>query len=124
MAGSLRQRVTAYPWPWWAQRLLAGANGFRYRAYESQLKSCEFCPISLTEIDNETGNLRGACDAMITGETAEAMGAASKQHVMQMLQAGDAAHKQAMDAMMKLSQADQEKWYGEFVAGFAALPDA
>ena len=51
----------------------------------------------------------GACDAVITGETAEAMGAASKQHVMQMLQAGDAAHKQAMDAMLQLSQADQEK---------------
>jgi hypothetical protein len=29
-----------------------------------------------------------------------------------------------MDAMLQLSQADQEKWYGEFVAGFAALPDA
>jgi len=37
-------------------------------------------------------HLRGACAAVITGETAEAMGAASKQHVMQMLQAGDAAH--------------------------------
>ena len=36
-------------------------------------------------------NLRGACDAVITGETAEAMGAASKEHLMQMLQAGDAA---------------------------------
>ena len=36
-------------------------------------------------------NLRGACDAVITGDTAAAMGAASKQHVMQMLQAGDAA---------------------------------
>ena len=36
-------------------------------------------------------NLRGACAAVITGETAEAMGAASKLHVMQMLQAGDAA---------------------------------
>ena len=69
-------------------------------------------------------NLRGACAAVITGASAEAMGAASKQHVMQMLQAGDAAHKQAMDEMMQLSQADQEKWYGEFVAGFAALPDA
>ncbi len=48
-------------------------------------------------------NLRGACDAVITGETAAAMGAASKQHVMQMLQAGDAAHKQAMDAMLPVS---------------------
>ena len=48
-------------------------------------------------------NLRGACDAVITGDTAAAMGAASKQHVMQMLQAGDAAHKQAMDAMVPVS---------------------
>ena len=54
-------------------------------------------------------NLRGACAAVITGASAEAMGAASKQHVMQMLQAGDAAHKQAMDVMLQLSQADQEK---------------
>jgi len=69
-------------------------------------------------------NLRGACGAVITGASAEAMGAASKQHVMQMLQAGEAAHKQVMDAMLQLRQADQEKWYGEFVAGFAALPDA
>ena len=46
------------------------------------------------------------------------------QPVYIMLQAGDAAHKQAMDAMLQLSQAGQEKWYGEFVAGFAALPDA
>ena len=69
-------------------------------------------------------NLRGACAAVITGASAEAMGAASKQHVMQMLQAGDAAHKQAMGVMLQLSQADQEKWHGEFVAGFAALPDA
>ena len=67
---------------------------------------------------------RGACGAMITGEIAAAMGAASKWHVMQMLKAGDAAHKRAMDAMLQLSQADQEKWYGEFVAGVAALPDA
>ncbi len=37
-------------------------------------------------------HLRGACAAVITGETAEAMGAANKQHVMQMLQAGDAGH--------------------------------
>ena len=37
-------------------------------------------------------NLRGACDAVITGATAEAMGAASKEHLMQMLQAGEAAH--------------------------------
>jgi len=29
-----------------------------------------------------------------------------------------------MDEMMQLSQADQEIWYGEFMAGFAALPDA
>ena len=69
-------------------------------------------------------NLRGACAAVITGETAEAMGAASKQHVMQMLQAGEAAHKQAMDAILQLSRADQEKGYGEFVAGLAVLPDA
>jgi len=32
----------------------------------------------------------GVCAAVITGETAEAMGAASKQLVMQMLLVGDA----------------------------------
>ncbi len=68
--------------------------------------------------------LRGACDAEISGETAEQMGEASKQHVMEMTQSGDEAHKAAVNAMQRLSDEEQQAWYAGFLAGFDALPDA
>ena len=48
-------------------------------------------PLNTPVVTEGSRMRRGACAAVITGEIAEAMGAASKQHVMQMLQAGDAA---------------------------------
>lgn len=68
--------------------------------------------------------LRGACDAEITGATAEEMGEASKQHVMEMVRAGDMDHRAAMDAMMELTEEEQRDWYTAFVTGFDLLPDA
>jgi hypothetical protein len=68
--------------------------------------------------------LRGACDEIITGETLEEMGEHSKQHVMRMVQAGDEAHKNAMNDMMMLSKEDQEQWYEEFKSSFDSLDDA
>ncbi|MEK9167123.1 MAG: DUF1059 domain-containing protein [Patescibacteria group bacterium] len=68
--------------------------------------------------------LRGACDAEITGETAEEMGENSKKHVMEMIQAGDPDHQAAMEDMMKLGQADQMAWYEGFKNSFDSLPDA
>ncbi len=69
-------------------------------------------------------HLRGACDIEIFGETPEEMGANCRQHVMEMMHAGDAEHKAAVDAMMQLSKEEQEAWYEGFKKGFDALEDA
>lgn len=69
-------------------------------------------------------DLRGACDAEITGATPEEMGENSKNHVMEMVQAGDEAHMAAIESMKKLSPEEQMKWYQEFKNSFDALQDA
>ena len=68
--------------------------------------------------------LRGACDAEIQGETPEEMGEKCKQHVMEMMQSGDEAHKAAVENYMQLSKEEQEKWYEDFRNGFDSLQDA
>ena len=69
-------------------------------------------------------DMRGACEMEFTGETPEEMGEKCKAHVMELVQAGDADHKAAIDSMMAQSKEDQMKWYEEFRAGFASLQDA
>lgn len=69
-------------------------------------------------------NLRGACEAKITGESAEEMGQNSQKHVMEMIQAGDKDHAAAIEEMKKLSPEDQQKWYGDFKQNFDSLPNA
>lgn len=69
-------------------------------------------------------NLGGACDEVIMGETAGEMGENSKQHFIKLVQAGDEAHKNAMEEMMALSQEDQQKWYKDFEDNFDSLQDA
>jgi glycine/serine hydroxymethyltransferase len=69
-------------------------------------------------------DLRGPCDEVIIGETAEEMSSTCKQHVMAMMQAGDESHISAVKDMMSLSQDDQEKWYKGFVDGFESLENA
>lgn len=69
-------------------------------------------------------DLKGACDVEITGETAEEMGENSRKHVMEMVQAGDMAHKAAIEDMMKLSETEQTAWHQSFVNRFDSLPDA
>lgn len=68
--------------------------------------------------------LGGACNEMITGETATEMGKNSKKHVMEKIQKGDVDHKKAMKKMMALSPEEQQKWYQNFEAKFDSLPDA
>lgn len=68
--------------------------------------------------------MRGACSAEILGETPEEMGENSKRHVMEMVQAGDANHKAAIEDMMKLRPKEQQKWYKGFKNSFDSLPDA
>lgn len=68
--------------------------------------------------------MRGACEMEFTGETPEEMGEKCKAHVMELIEAGDADHKAALDSMMAQSKEDQMKWYEEFTANFASLQDA
>ncbi len=69
-------------------------------------------------------DLRGACDAEIQGETPEEVTENCKQHVMEMMQSGDEAHKAAGENYMQLSKEEQEKWYEDFKKGFDSLQDA
>ena len=68
--------------------------------------------------------LRGACNKEITGVTAEEMAANSKEHALKMVHSGDQDHKKAMEEMMRLSPAEQQKWYREFLDRFDSLPEA
>jgi hypothetical protein len=69
-------------------------------------------------------DLRGACDEVITGETADEMSENCKQHVMSMIVAGDEDHKKAINEMMALSQEDQQKWHNNFKTSFDSLENA
>ena len=69
-------------------------------------------------------DMRGACDAEFQGETPEEIDQGCRQHVMEMVQSGDEAHKIAMDDMMKLGKEEQEKWYEDFRSRFDSLQDA
>lgn len=57
--------------------------------------------------------LGGACDKEFHAETFEEMAGASKQHGMEMFQAGDKAHMEAMGAMKDRMQnpTDMQKWF-------------
>jgi len=68
--------------------------------------------------------LRGACDQVITGKTPEEMGAKSKQHVMEMLQAGDQSHIDAVESMRALSPSEQMNWQDDFARHFEDLAEA
>ena len=52
------------------------------------------------------------------------MGENSRNHVLQKVQAGDEAHKKAMDELMALSPEDQQKWFKDFADSFDSLEDA
>lgn len=69
-------------------------------------------------------DLRGACDEEIFGETPEAMAQNCKKHVMDMLEAGDDAHRKAVESMQQLSSQEQAKWHEGFKERFASLPEA
>ena len=69
-------------------------------------------------------DLRGACDEVITGATPEEMGANSRNHVMEMLEAGDADHRAAVESMQALGKDQQEAWFAEFIARFDQLEEA
>jgi arginyl-tRNA synthetase len=68
--------------------------------------------------------MRGACYAEFEGETPEEMGQSCQQHVMEMVQSGDEAHKTAMDNMVELGKEEQEKQYEDFPSRFDSSQDA
>ena len=68
--------------------------------------------------------LKGACDEVITGETAEEMGGNSRKHVMEMVESGDQPHLDAIEEMKKLPPEEQQKWYQDFTESFDSLQDA
>ena len=68
--------------------------------------------------------LGGACDETFSAETFEEIAEMSKQHGMQMFQAQDGPHLEAMTKMKELMKhPDQMKrWYADRKAEFDALP--
>lgn len=69
--------------------------------------------------------LAGACDQEFHAETFEEMGNLSKQHTMEMAQAGDQAHIEKMDEMMgKMSDPEvMKEWFEGKQKEFDALPE-
>jgi len=67
--------------------------------------------------------LGGACDKQFNAETFEELAAQSKQHGMEMFQAGDTAHLEAMDKMKSLMQKPDamKNWFDAKRAEFEAL---
>jgi len=57
------------------------------------------------------------------GNTPEEMGENSKQHVMEMVQAGDKDHMKAIEDMQKLSPKEQMKWYQDFKNNFDSFEE-
>jgi len=69
--------------------------------------------------------LGGACDKVFRADTFEEMAELSKKHGMEMFQAGDAAHLEAMAKMQELmkSPADMQSWFEGKKKEFEALPE-
>jgi len=68
--------------------------------------------------------LKGACDEILTGNTAEEMSEKSRNHAIEMFNKGDKAHLDAMQEMKSMSQEEQKKWYDDFVSSFDSLEEA
>ena len=69
--------------------------------------------------------LGGACDKTFTANTFEEMADLSKQHGMEMYEANDDAHMQAMNKMMELMKNPEamQKWFQEKRAAFESLAE-
>ena len=69
--------------------------------------------------------LGGACDLEFEANTFEEIAALSKKHGMEMFQAGDAAHLEAMQNMKKMGGTPEafQKWFESKRDVFNALPE-
>ena len=70
--------------------------------------------------------LGGACEKEFQANTFEEIAELSKQHGMEMFQAKDEAHLDAMNAMQDLMQKPEamQKWFEEKKIEFDALPES
>lgn len=70
--------------------------------------------------------LGGACDMEFQASTFEEIAEMSKKHGIEMFQAGDAAHLEAMRAMKVLMHSPEamQAWFDDRRKEFNALPDA
>ena len=68
--------------------------------------------------------LAGACDMEFSADTFDEIGEMSKKHAMEMVEKGDASHKEKMDEMMKMmKEGTAEKWYEDKRKEFESIPD-
>lgn len=69
-------------------------------------------------------DLGGPCDAVITGATFEEMGQHSQTHVLQEINNNDAAHKAAVEEMMKKTPEEQKTMIAAWEQKFNEAPEA
>jgi hypothetical protein len=68
-------------------------------------------------------DLGGPCDAELVAETFEEMGNMGRQHVVELIQAGDEDHKIAADRMTEATPEEQKAMMAELKSKFDAAPD-
>lgn len=70
--------------------------------------------------------LGGACDKVFEAETFQEIAELSKQHAMEMFQAGNEAHINKMKEMQQLmkSPADMQAWYENKRKEFESSPES
>lgn len=69
--------------------------------------------------------LGGVCDKEFTGNSFEEIAEQSKKHGMEMMQAGDQSHAEAMQEMRKVMNSPEamRDWMEDKRKAFASLPD-
>lgn len=69
--------------------------------------------------------LGGACNQAFTAGTFKEMAEMSKQHGMEMIQKGDAAHLEALKGMRHLMESPEamKEWFNNKKKEFKALPE-
>jgi predicted small metal-binding protein len=68
-------------------------------------------------------DLGGPCDTEFTGESFEEIGKKSREHVMEQMQAGDAAHLSAANKMRNATPEEQKGMMAEFKRKFNVAPN-
>lgn len=66
--------------------------------------------------------LGGACDAEISGDSFAEIGQKCREHVMEQIKGGDAAHIAAMTKMRNASPEEQQSMMAEFEKKFNEAP--